>query len=144
MQQVKKFHEVLFQSADKIKQDLLILKYCLGSNPKRNKTSHHSVSVKYHISIEDGTIIRVCKKAFLGISTFSANRIERVVRNFVLHSQMPKEKRGGNTVKTRNDTKKESMKTFIESINCVESHYCRSKSSSRMCLPCTRKFYKAL
>ncbi|GLV43590.1 hypothetical protein CBL_20533 [Carabus blaptoides fortunei] len=52
MQPVKMFLELLFQSADKIKQDLLILKYCSGSKPKRIKTTHHSVSLAVRIDLK--------------------------------------------------------------------------------------------
>lgn len=100
MQQVKKVHEIFIQTADKIKQDILILKYCVGKL-KRNKTTHHSVTIKYHISFEDGILLRV-----LGIITLNGNRIERVVRYFSIHSETPQEKKGGDRIKTKYDEKK--------------------------------------
>ncbi|KAI4459026.1 transforming growth factor-beta receptor type i and ii [Holotrichia oblita] len=51
----------IIETTDKIKQDVIILKYCLGSKPKRNRTAHHTVFVKYDVSTEDGSLVRVCR-----------------------------------------------------------------------------------
>lgn len=67
---------------------------------------------------------------------------ERLVRNFNVNCQTPQEKRGGDRIQTKNDNQKQAIKKFIESINYAEPHYCRSKSSTRMYLPCTLNFTK--
>ncbi|XP_050302158.1 uncharacterized protein LOC126740258 [Anthonomus grandis grandis] len=142
MAQVKECHAYLYESKDKIEQDRRILACCTGNKPKRGKTDHAQVSIQYNIRLKDGHLIRVCRNAFLEISNFSKDRIQRVMRNFVLFGALPKERRGGDRVGVKNIDKQKSIKQFIESIQCVESHYCRSKSSVRMYLPCDLSFKK--
>lgn len=142
MAQVKECHAYLYKSNDKIEQDMRILACCSGNKPKRGKAEHAQVSIQYNIRLKNGHLIRVCRNAFLGISNFSKDRIQRVLRNFVIHGAIPKERRGGDRVGVKNIDKQKYIKKFIESIQCVESHYCRSKSSARMYLPCDLNFKK--
>nr|CAH7718162.1 unnamed protein product [Callosobruchus chinensis] len=58
------------------------------------------------------------------------------------NSEVPKERRGGDRIGDGNKEKKNEIKKFIESLSCVESHYCRSKSSERLYLPCELNFKK--
>lgn len=136
MKQLKDFHAYLYESKDKIKQDSLILACCIGKKPKRGKSNHAAVSIKYHIRLSEGEMIRVCAKTFLRVTNLSKDRIQRVVRNFVVTGELPRERRGGNRVGPKNDEKRSSIKKFIESLTCTESHYCRSKTSVRIYLPC--------
>lgn len=131
MKQIRDFHAYLYVSKDKIKQDLLILACCKGQKPKRGKYNHAAVSIKYHVRLCDGEMIRVCAKPFLGITNFGKDRIQRIVRNFVVTGELPRERRGGNRVGPKNDEKRNCIKQFIESITCTVSHYCRSKTSVR-------------
>nr|CAH7730362.1 unnamed protein product [Callosobruchus chinensis] len=41
------------------------------------------------------------------------------------NSEVPKERRGGDRIGDGNKEKKNEIKKFIESLSCVESHYCR-------------------
>ncbi|KAK5648202.1 hypothetical protein RI129_003094 [Pyrocoelia pectoralis] len=139
MSEVKNFHGYLYQSKDKVHQVGLILACCNGAVPKRGKTMHASVSIKYNVRTE---MIRVCSKAFFEITNFSRDRVQRIVRNFVLKGETSKERRGGNRIGPKNDEKQICIKNFIESIKYTESHYCRSKSSVRVYLPCDLNFKK--
>nr|CAH7761221.1 unnamed protein product [Callosobruchus chinensis] len=133
MNQIKTFHEKLYAVKDKVVQDTYILKCCHAEKPKKtdkNKARNNTVSISYKIPNEKGTLIRVCKNAFLGITGVSRFRIERVVKNFMNNSEVPKERRGGDRIGDGNKEKKNEIKKFIESLSCVESHYCRSKSSA--------------
>lgn len=142
MKNIKDFHTYLYKSQDKIHQDTLILACCLGNKPKRGKKSHDQVAIQYHIRLNNGELVRVCRDAFLGITNFSKNRIQRIVRNYVVCGVIPKERRGGDRVGPKNDEKRLCIKNFIQSLNCVESHYCRSKTSMRLYLPCDLNFKK--
>lgn len=142
MKQIKDYHTYLYRSKDKIKQDLLILACCKGQKPKRGKSNHAAVSIKYYVRLSDGELIRVCAKTFLGITNLSKDRIQRIVRNFVVTGELPRERRGGNRVGPKNDEKRNCIKKFIESLTCTESHYCRSKTSVRVYLPCDLNFKK--
>lgn len=142
MKQIKDFHAYIYQSKDKVKQDSLILACCKGQKPTRGKSNHNAVSIKYHVRLIEGKFIRVCAKTFLGITNFSKDRIQRIVRNLVVKGELPKERRGGDRVGPKNDEKRNCIKRFIESITCKESHYCRSKTSVRVYLPCDLNFKK--
>nr|CAI5867789.1 unnamed protein product [Callosobruchus analis] len=145
MNQIKTFHEKLYAVKDKVVQDTYILKCCHAEKPEKtdkNKARNNTVSISYKIPNEKGTLIRVCKNAFLGITGVSRFRIERVVKNFMNNSEVPKERRGGDRIGDGNKEKKNEIKKFIESLSCVESHYCRSKSSERLYLPCELNFKK--
>lgn len=132
----------MYESKNKIDQDNLILNCCRGNKPKRGKSNHAQVSIHYNVRLKDGKLVRVCKNAFLGITNFSANRVQRILRNFVNKGELPKERRGGDRVGCKNDEKRKHIKNFIESLTCAESHYCRSKTSSRVYLPCDLNFKK--
>nr|CAH7718161.1 unnamed protein product [Callosobruchus chinensis] len=69
--QIKTFHEKLYAVKDKVVQDTYILKCCHAEKPKKtdkNKARNNTVSISYKIPNEKGTLIRVCKNAFLGIT----------------------------------------------------------------------------
>lgn len=142
MNDIKQFHGYMYESKSKIDQDNLILNCCKGNKPKRGKSNHAQVSIQYNVRLKDGKLIRVCKNTFLGITNFSGDRVQRIVRNFVQKGELPKERRGGDRVCRKNDEKRKHIKNFIESLTCVECHYCRSKTSVRVYLPCDLNFKK--
>lgn len=88
--------------------------------------------------------MRVCKTVVLKIISLSRDRIERVVKNFVLKGQMPQENRGGDRILDKNDNKKLAIKLGIEYLQCVQSHYCRSQTSTRVYLRCELNIKKTL
>lgn len=141
MRDIQQFHSMLYSTTEKIKQDIVILKFCAGTTPKRSSKNSHRISIKYKVPTVTGDLKRVCKNAFLGITHFSADRIERIVANFVRSGQIPKEKRGGNRILAKNDAAKLLIKQFIESLTCVESHYSRERTS-RLYLRCDLNFKK--
>lgn len=142
MQDIRLFHKNLYSTTDKVKQDIFILKFCEGQKPKRSTTNLHSLSLKYFVpTVGGGSSLRVCKQAFLKISGLSTERIEGTVRNFVVNGKLPKERRRGNRVGNKFEEIKLSIATFIESLKCAESHYCRGQTS-RLYLPCDMTFSK--
>ncbi|KAL1488233.1 hypothetical protein ABEB36_015188 [Hypothenemus hampei] len=132
MHQIKIFHRNLYASNEKIKQDCFIIASCKGRKCKRSKLNKDKISINYFVTTDPGKKIRVCKTVFLKIGGLSRDRIERVMKNYVLYGNLPQENRGGDRVGAKNDEKKTSIKNFIESLNCVKSHYCRSQTSCRL------------
>nr|CAH7713349.1 unnamed protein product [Callosobruchus chinensis] len=141
MSDIMRFHRMLYATQNKIQQDILLLKFCEGAVPKKGSTNMHSISIKYQIPTQKGSKLRVCKKAFLGITHVSPDRIERIVRNFIKHGEAPTEKRGGDKVLNANIGKRLRIKQFVESLTCVESHY-RRNHTTRLYLPCDLNFTK--
>ncbi|CAH0548725.1 unnamed protein product [Brassicogethes aeneus] len=129
---IQQFHSMLYSTTDKIKQDIFILKFCEGASPKRSSINSQRISIKYKIPTAEGDLIRVCKKAFLGITHFSGDRIERIVANFIRSGQIPEEKRGGDRTLGKNDAAKHSIKQFIESLTCAKSHYSRKPTYKKL------------
>ncbi|KAK9736381.1 hypothetical protein QE152_g12534 [Popillia japonica] len=169
MSQIKRFHQLLYSSTDKIKQDTFILTCCNGTPAKRPNTMNRKrdtkvsicykipngergntmnrkrdtkVSICYKIPNGDGGFIRVCKKAFVEMSGISRFRIENVVKKFVRNNHLPKERRGGDRVGDKYIACKIEIKRFIETLKCVESHYCRSIPAARLYLPCEMNLKK--
>ncbi|CAH1982169.1 unnamed protein product [Acanthoscelides obtectus] len=48
---------------------------------------------------------------------------------------MAQENRGGDHKSKKNEGRREAIRSFLESLKCQESHYCRSKSACRVYLP---------
>lgn len=141
MKDIQDFHKAVYSTVDKVKQDIYILQFCEGSKPKRSLRNHHGLSIKYFVPTFNKEKLRVCKRAFLGITHFSADRLERLVRNYLLRNEIPRERRGGDKVKDKNDNIKASIKQFIENIHCKQSHYQRERTT-RLFLPCELNFKK--
>ncbi|CAH1973745.1 unnamed protein product [Acanthoscelides obtectus] len=123
MSDIHRFHKLIYSCSSKNEQDMLILKFCEGVQPKRSFGKKKSISIQYYISKNVGTRVRVCKAAFKGITLLSPFRIERLARSHLLKREAPTEKREGGRIKDKNDQVKQSIKMFIESLTCAESHY---------------------
>lgn len=141
MRDVKFFHESFYKRPDKIRQDNFILKHCSVSNPKRprrrneERSKPKSLSVKYHVKRRDGLIVNLCRQSFMDILGVKKDRILNIVKRYKQSNEMPRERRGGNRVKGKNDQKRAAIRNFVESLTCIESHYCRSKTFNRFYLP---------
>lgn len=142
MNDIKQFHKLFYLSKKKNDQDKFILYYCKALVTKRRRirnevaTKPKSITVEYHVKKIDGTEIKVCRDSFLGILNVKKDRILRLLKKFKESGQLPQETRGGDRVKDKNTEKKNTIKAFIESLKCTESHYCRSDSPYRIYLPC--------
>ncbi|XP_050063915.1 uncharacterized protein LOC126552866 [Aphis gossypii] len=77
-------------------------------------------------------LIPVCRDLFLSTLLLSKNRVQGVVRRNFIFGTSPTENRGGNRKTNIFMDKRNGVITFIKKINVIESHYCRSKSSSRV------------
>jgi hypothetical protein len=92
--------------------------------------------IRYFVKVSntENFQIQVCGKTFLAILGISRFRVNRIAKNYALTGELPTEKRGGARNVEKHLRKRESVKAFIEKLKCVESHYCRGKSS-RQYLP---------
>lgn len=80
-------------------------------------------------------------KAFINILGVTKDRLQLIAKRFLETGAMPKELRGGNHQKPIYKGKRAAVRQFIESLNCVESHYCWGKST-RQYLPCNLNITK--
>ncbi|CAH2011897.1 unnamed protein product [Acanthoscelides obtectus] len=141
MRDIKIFYDSFYKTSEKITQDNFILKHCSVTDPKRSrkreqeKNKPKSMSVKYYVKRRDGLMVNVCRQSFINILGVKKDRILNVVKRYKESNEMPKERRGGDRTKGKNNTKRAAIKEFVESLKCIESHYCRSKTFSRIYLP---------
>lgn len=89
---------------------------------KRNST------VSYFIKVGDNNRAkRVCQKFFLAAVGVSKHRII-TVSSFLSEGQIPRERRGGDRISKKSESKKEEVCQFIGKLRGRESHYNRKKS----------------
>lgn len=143
MQDVRRFHQAFYKTSNKIEQDHFIVRYAKGKPPKRHRlqqenSSERGMAIDYFIPsyrIEGGSeLVKVCQKCFVDILKISKFRIQRLCRNELMTGMSPGERRGGDTRSKHSEPKLLEVKKFIESLQTVESHYCRGKSK-RQYLP---------
>lgn len=140
MVDIKNFHKLYYSSNDKLKQDNFILNYCNVKKVDRHRPSTGSrpsktLSISYKIRTSSRNV-PVCRETFLGVLGISKNRVQTVTKHYLLTGDVPKENRGGDRVKNKNDGKKNAVVAYISGYKSVESHYCRSKTTMRVYLPC--------
>ncbi|KAF9806466.1 hypothetical protein SFRURICE_001261 [Spodoptera frugiperda] len=71
---------------------------------------------------------KVTSKSFLAILGITRARLNYVTKVFHEQGQVPIEKRGGNHRSHQFVEKKAAVVCFLNSLKCVESHYCRSQT----------------
>lgn len=131
------FHKNFYSYPNKIAQDTLIIKYTKGTRSKLKKSGTmnevRNLVIKYYIpKMCSKELIPVCRDLFLSTLILSKNRVQGVVRRHFNLGTSPIEKRGGDRKTNNFMDKKNGVIAFIKKINVIESHYCRSKSSSRV------------
>lgn len=140
-----KFHGKFYINSGKIselktKQDWFILKYTDCNVPKQSRPTDNSrgkklMTVKYFIyKHSTKERVPVCQKAFIDTIRISQSRVRGVVHRFFISGSMPKENRGGDRKTNLFHPKKTSVLQFIKKFKAVETHYCRSKTSTRVYL----------
>lgn len=142
MLDLSQFHSTFYAVKDKVKQDNLILNYTSRVLPKRHRPStstrpQKTCSIKYFIRrAADGKKIQVCRQTFLKTLNIKKHRVQGVLkRSFQSGGSLAKETRGGDHRSVNSSLRRQSVKKFIESFKGMESHYCRSKTTSRLYLP---------
>lgn len=91
------------------------------------ETSWRNVSLKYHLIKVDNIEIRVCKQMFLKTLGLKESTVLNWVK-FDWVERKSKDKRNEVRVKMY-ESKNSELKTFLNSLPKVESHYCRSSNS---------------
>lgn len=133
IEDIQQFHDRFYISKKKIDQDTLLLKYCQSVpcsrvRPKNNGHCRKLFQTKYSVPKADGVITPVCMKSFQAILKLKRTRIETVMKNHYKTGLAPKEKRGGDNWSSKYVGKTEAIVTFIKTLECESSHYCRGSS----------------
>nr|CAH7762377.1 unnamed protein product [Callosobruchus chinensis] len=138
-QDIRRFHAGFYKEHDKIYQDNFILKHISMTKIKRRRPKNHKnvrkeARTKYFIRNLNKELVPVCLNTFQKALNVSRFRINRIAERFYYRNEMPKERRGGDTTGNRFMAKKESIKKFINRLQCSETHYC-TNTSGRKYLP---------
>ncbi|KAL0861267.1 hypothetical protein ABMA27_008828 [Loxostege sticticalis] len=147
------FHEVFYKTKNKKDQDAFILRHCKVTKCKRRrprrtglglrKPTQHVTKLFVH-KRNSVKLLRVYQKTIVCILNITVQRVRTVSRTLAATGSVVTEKRGGDHTSAKNVHKLRAVKRFIESFQCLESHYCRS-SVIRKYLPSTlniRKMWK--
>lgn len=145
------FHRSFYSKPNKQHQDALILKCCsvkktVRKRPVKNVRKKQSISIKYAIYAKSlKKAVPVCQKVFLNTLGITTCRVQFVMQNFFESGRVPTEKRGGDRKKQKFAAQRQSVHSFLKSLNCVEAHYFRGSSQQRKYLPSElniKKIYK--
>ncbi|KAJ8886984.1 hypothetical protein PR048_013198 [Dryococelus australis] len=104
--------------------------------PRKNTQYWH----KYYIPIKRGDSVKelqIVQRAFLSILDINKKRGKKLCRVHVQIGLLAKENRGGDHRCHLCTGKFNNVKTFIESLAPVDSHYCRNKNTNKMYLDST-------
>lgn len=147
LQDVRKFHNMFYPrkmdySSVKIEQDNMILKYTLTESPKRQRARGERKQVtktwhKYYIPVTkhgETKQYQICQKTFLSILNISKKRVQRLCRMHFETGASPKETRGGDRRSQAHTEQRKSVKSFIEALVPIESHYCRNTQTNKQYL----------
>ncbi|CAF4944053.1 unnamed protein product [Pieris macdunnoughi] len=135
----KKFHDAFYSNKTKQTQDAFLPKFCHVTEVQRRRprtgtqgTRQANYSTKLIIKKRNSsTLLHVCQSSFLGILQIPRNRIRRVAETFKKTGGLVKENRGGDHTSLKNVYKLQEVKSFIESLQCIESHYCPSTTERK-------------
>lgn len=147
MWDVKAAHARYYSHQNKKDRDAFLIKHMDTSTPKRKVKGNNvtkkskSVTTKYFIYTENKRKTPICKQSFMDIFIVGKDKVSSLAKHFYKHGTLPTETRGGDHCSHIHRPRKTSVKNFIESLQCVESHYCRGRSE-RKYLPCTLSIKK--
>lgn len=135
MHDIKHFHTMFYRKPQKDVQDHFIVKHTIMNKVKRRRAEKGTYSVKdatanYFIRTKAQSVVRVCRGAFLTVLGISARRVNTVLKKYY-HNGNVNENRGGFQRKDEFENKKKCVIQFINTLKCVESHYCRGKSNRK-------------
>ncbi|RVE40743.1 hypothetical protein evm_014607 [Chilo suppressalis] len=137
-QDVRKFHQSFYSKPEKIYQDNFILKfiriqYPLERKRKKGTRAPSETYTNFYIRtyVKPYRMKKICQRVFLQILGIGIHRVRNIAKKFLTAGQLPIESRGGDRISHKNTHKAQAVMQFIESFKCVESHYCRSSTSTR-------------
>ncbi|CAH2088951.1 unnamed protein product [Euphydryas editha] len=138
MNDLSKIHQNFYKNPTKHDQDIILFKLCSIQKTKEtpNFKGKKKFKTNYSVFINKKRV-PICQKFFLNIFGIKKYRVEYLMKKFYETGEFPREARGGDRKTEKYAQKKESVHRFIQSLRCIESHYCRkSKEAERKYLPC--------
>lgn len=143
MQDIRRAHQMFYSKPNKTNQDEIILCFTKISPVKRNRSRHNcfkkNETIKYYLPkrLQNKSLknIRVCKEMFLSTFQVGKRRVEGVCKRFFSSGECPQEGRGGDVRSAEYADRKLAVKTFIENLQPIQSHYERSKNTRKQYLP---------
>lgn len=121
----------LYSAEGKINQDRVLMRFISSIEPNRKRmkdgTKPKTVTLKFFMNTKSEGMLQVCKSFFcyaMGIPKSRVLRIGKVINDGLV----PNEKRGGDRKSREFANKKNNVKTFLNNLQCSESHYGRNKS----------------
>ncbi|XP_050548516.1 uncharacterized protein LOC126910187, partial [Daktulosphaira vitifoliae] len=131
-------HQKFYENPNREAQQNFILRYVTVSQPAQERSRsrdessrNRKVTTKYYIPVLKcgrPELVPVCKKLFVNILSVSRDRIQLLCKKFLEFGNAPKDERGGDTRSLKYADQKQAVKAFIESLQVLESHYCRRKN----------------
>lgn len=138
MRDIKAAHARYYSHQNKKDRDAFLIKHMDTSTPKRKVKGNNnvtkkakSVSTKYLIYTENKRNTPVCKQSFMDIFIVGKDKVSSLAKDFYKHGTLPSETRGGDHCSHIHRPRKTAVKNFIESLQCIESHYCRGRSERK-------------
>jgi hypothetical protein len=83
---------------------------------------------------EISSTVPVCKNLFIKTLCISRDRVQLLAKRYLESGTATPEARGGNRKAEKFNEKRISVKSFIESVPVLESHYCRGRQVNRQYL----------
>ncbi|XP_039278564.1 uncharacterized protein LOC120350175 [Nilaparvata lugens] len=135
MRDVQKFHGLFYKRPERQHQNNFILRNVEIKNVQRRRSREHKTkeksqllrTTKYFVKTTAGDKVPVCMNSFLSILGVSRFRVNNITNELKKNGEVV-ERRGGFRKKEKYSTQKISIMNFINTLKCVESHYCRERS----------------
>lgn len=136
MTDIRRFHELFYKEPNRQYQNDVILKYVRVQRPGKIGSSKEQLTTYFIPAKTDQkvTLKKVCRTLFLATLGIKKDRLTRLCQHFLKCGNSPKETRGGDSRSANFEEKRKSVKSFIESLTSVESHYVRNKNVTRFYL----------
>lgn len=133
MKDILSFHSLFYKKPERDYQSNFILKFVEVKNVKRrrnrkNKTKEKQQllrTTRYFVRSSKGEKVPVCMDSFLDIICFSRFKVNKITADHH-KTGIVVDKRGGFRQNEKYKKQRESVRAFINKLQCVESHYCRS------------------
>lgn len=138
MRDIQLIHQKFYKRPTKLDQDVMLFKLCsIKQTKKRPEFKGKKKFTTYYSVFVNKIKVPICQKFFLNIFGIKKYRVEYLMKKFYETGEFPREARGGDRKAIKYADKRNSVHRFIQSLNCIEAHYCRkNKHAERKYLPC--------
>jgi hypothetical protein len=126
MKELQELHNRFYKRTTKKDQDIFLFKFCSIKPIKTRPTTKgkKKFTTKYSVFLNKKKV-PICQLFFLNIFGVKKFRVEYIMKKFFETGEFAHEARGGNRKAEKFAPQKESIRQFIESLQCMDSHYCR-------------------